>query len=65
MHGTEYRVGQYRVSCPVRPSLQVWPLTTPHLWNLRVLSVTLDAVAIIISMGIFCIPFLPLTQWSY
>jgi len=61
----EYHVGQYRVTCPVCPSQQVRPFTTPHLRDLKDLSVILAAVGIIISMGLFCIPFLLLAQQSY
>jgi len=53
MHGMEYRAGQYRVTCPVCPSLQVQPSTTPQLWDLRSLSVTLAAIVIIINRGLF------------
>ena len=31
VHGMEYLVGQYWITCPVHPSLQVQPLPTPHL----------------------------------
>jgi len=53
VHGMEYHIGQYGVTCPVRPSLQVRPFTTPHLQNIRDLSVTLAAIVIIINRGLF------------
>jgi len=31
VHGMEYLVGPYRVTCSVHSSLQVWPFMTPHL----------------------------------
>jgi len=49
----EYPVGQYRVTCCVRPSLQVRPFTAPLLRNLKGLLVTLAAVVIIINRGLF------------
>jgi len=53
VYGMEYLVGQYWVTCSVCPSLQVQPVTTPHLRNLKGLSVTLPAIVIIIIMGLF------------
>jgi len=53
VHGMEYLTGQYQVTCPVRPSLNVLPLPTPHLWDLRDLLVTLAAIVIIINRGLF------------
>jgi len=61
VHGMEYLAGQHQVTYPVRPSPQVWPFTTPYLWNLKDLSVTLAAIVININMGLFCLPLLPLT----
>jgi len=53
VHGMEYLVGQYWVTCPVCPSPQVQPFPTPHLGDLRGLSVTLAAIVIIINRGLF------------
>jgi len=53
MYGMEYLVGQYQVTCSVCPFLQVRPLMTLQLWNLRGLSVTLAAIVIIVNMGLF------------
>jgi len=49
MNDMEYRVGQYQVTCPVRPSPQVRPLPTPYLRDLRDLLVTFAAIVIIIN----------------
>jgi len=49
----EYLPGQYRVTCSVRPSLQVQRFTTPYLLSLEDLSVTSVAVVIIINRGLF------------
>ena len=46
----------------VRPSLHVWPFTTPHLSDLRGLSATLAASVIIISKGIFLHSFLTVSS---
>jgi len=53
VHGMEYLVGQYWVTCPVRPSLQVRPFPTPHLGDLRGLSVISAAIVIIIHRSLF------------
>jgi len=49
----EHVVGQYKVTCSVHPSPQVIPFITPHLRDLRGLSVTLAAIIIIINKGLF------------
>jgi len=53
VHGMEYLAGQYRVTCPVHPSLQVRSIPSPRLRDLRDLSVTLAATVIIINSGLF------------
>jgi len=53
MHGMEYLVGQYWVTCPVRPSPQVRPFLTSHLRDLTDLLVTLAAIVIITKRGLF------------
>ena len=64
MHGMKYRVGQHGVTSSVHPSLQVRPFMTPHQQDLKGLLVALAAIAIAISTGLFCIPFLPLAQYN-
>jgi len=61
----EYLAGQYGVTCPVCPSLQVRPLPTPRLQDLRGLLVTLAAIVTIIYRAFFCLPFLSLAQCDY
>jgi len=58
----EYLVDQYQVTSSVHPFLQVWPFMTPSLKGLKGLSVTMAAIVIVISMGLFCLPFVPLAQ---
>jgi len=52
VNGMEYLVGQYRVTWPVCSSLQGQPSMTPHLQDLRGLSVTLSAIVIILNRGL-------------
>ena len=53
VYGMEYHAGQYRDTCPVRPSPQVRPFMTPLLRDLRGLSVTLATIVVIINRGLF------------